>query len=270
MTAASQISLLVSDVDGTLVTNDKRLTSASIAAARRLKEAGIGFTITSSRPPIGLVQLIQALDIQLPVGGFNGGGIVKPDLSPVKRLILDPDDARRTVTIILDHGLDPWVYDNEHWYVRNPSAPHVARETYTLGVPPETVESFGKALDESGKIVAVGDDPELLDRCKIAIDAAMTHPVSASRSQSYFLDVTHVDANKGKLIDALSELLLVPRERIATIGDGWNDVLMFRRSGLSIAMGNAAPEVQANANFVTATNEEDGFARAVDRILASV
>src|SRR5579859_7487187 len=158
MTAAGKISLLISDVDGTLVTNDKRLTSASIDAVRRLRDAGIGFTITSSRPPIGLVQLIKALDIRLPVGGFNGGGIVRPDLSPVRHLILDPDDARRAVTIIEDHGVDAWVFDDERWYVRDPAAPHVAREAYTLGgVPPVTVESFGKGLDACGKIVAVGD-----------------------------------------------------------------------------------------------------------------
>jgi Cof subfamily protein (haloacid dehalogenase superfamily) len=270
MTAAGSISLLVSDVDGTLVTNDKKLRPASVAAVKRLNEAGIAFTVTSSRPPIGLVQLIQALDIRLPVGGFNGGGIVKPDLSPVRRLILEPDDARRAVTIILDHGVDAWVFDNEHWYARDPAARHVAREAYTLGgVPPVVVETLSRGLDQCGKIVAVSDDPERLVRCKIALDATLGGTVSATRSQTYFLDVTPVDANKGKLIDALSELLSIPRERIATIGDGWNDMLMFRRSGLSIAMGNAAAEVQASANFVTATNEEDGFAKAVDQILLS-
>ena len=71
MTSPADISLLVSDVDGTLVTNDKILTPASIAAVKRLHDAGIGFTVTSSRPPIGLVRLIAALDIRLPVGGFN-------------------------------------------------------------------------------------------------------------------------------------------------------------------------------------------------------
>jgi Cof subfamily protein (haloacid dehalogenase superfamily) len=269
MTAA-KIALLVSDVDGTLVTNDKQLTAATIASVKRLNEAGIAFTITSSRPPIGLVHLIQALDIRLPVGGFNGGGIVRPDLSPVRRLMLARDDARQATTIILDHGVDAWVFDNEHWYCRDSTAPHVAREAYTLGgIPPVIVERLDKGLDECGKIVAVGDDPERLDRCKIALDAALAQTVSATRSQTYFLDVTPVDANKGRLVDTLSEFLAIPSEHIATIGDGWNDILMFRRSGLSIAMGNAAPEVQANAALVTATNQEDGFAQAVDRFLLS-
>jgi hydroxymethylpyrimidine pyrophosphatase-like HAD family hydrolase len=94
------------------------------------------------------------------------------------------------------------------------------------------VERFDNAFDQTGKIVAVGDDPDLLDQCKIAMDAALAHSVSASRSQSYFLDVTHIDANKGRLIEILSQLLSIPFDQIAVIGDGWNDMLMFGKSGL--------------------------------------
>jgi Cof subfamily protein (haloacid dehalogenase superfamily) len=266
---AAPTALLVSDVDGTLVTNDKQLTPATIEAVRRLEAAGIGFTITSSRPPIGLLHVIKALDLQLPVAGFNGGAIVRPDLSPILTLPLDPESARHALDLILDYELDAWVFNQDHWLVRNPDAPHVAREAFTVQTPPERVDSFDGALDHVGKIVAVGDDPGRLAGCKAAIGQSLSATVSATRSQSFFLDVTHIDANKGEMIDRISELLAVPAERIAVIGDGWNDMLMFRRAGLSIAMGNAAPEVQAAARLVTGTNEADGFASAVERFLLS-
>jgi transketolase len=71
--------------------------------------------------------------------------------------------------------------------------------------------------------------------------------------------VTHPEANKGSVVEFLSKSLHIPQEAIATLGDMPNDVMMFEKSGLSIVMGNASPEVQAQANFVTLSNEEDGF-----------
>ena len=91
--------------------------------------------------------------------------------------------------------------------------------------------------------------------------------VSASRSQPYYVDVTHPDANKGAVVRYLSRHYGIPPEEIATIGDMPNDVLMFAHSGLSIAMGNADREVQRAARRVTASNEDDGFAQAVERFI---
>jgi hydroxymethylpyrimidine pyrophosphatase-like HAD family hydrolase len=91
--------------------------------------------------------------------------------------------------------------------------------------------------------------------------------VSAARSQPYYLDVTHPDANKGHVVSVLSQVLSIPPTQIATIGDMPNDVLMFQKSGLSIAMGNASQEVQRQAQFVTTSNEEEGFAKAVEAFI---
>ena len=94
-------------------------------------------------------------------------------------------------------------------------------------------------------------------------------PISASvaRSQPYYLDITHPLANKGAALSEIAKLLDVPLAEIAAIGDGANDVAMFERSGLSIAMGNASPQVQRAADFVTDSNGEDGFAKAIERFI---
>ncbi len=270
MTATSRqpkISLLVSDVDGTLVTKDKVLTPRAIAAVQRLDERGIGFTVTSSRPPRGLSMLVAPLNIRLPMGGFNGGGLVRPDLSPIDAHTLDPGAAREAVDLILGQGLDAWVYNAEDWFVRDAAAPHVAHEEFTIAFPPKVVTSFDAVLDRVGKIVAVGDDAAAVTRCNDALSERLGTRGSATKSQSFFIDITHPDANKGTLIATLSRLLAIPTAEIATIGDMDNDVLMFRESGLSIAMGNATPAVKSQAKRVTASNEEDGFAQAVERFL---
>jgi Cof subfamily protein (haloacid dehalogenase superfamily) len=265
--AFHNITLLISDVDGTLVTTDKTLTRRSIDAVKRLDEVGIAFTVTSSRPPRGLEMLIEPLDLRLPIGGFNGGSLVRPDFSVIERLSLDPDLARAAIRAIVRLGLDAWVYNDLDWFVRDADAPRVAHETRTIGFPPREVENLESRLDGVGKIVAVSDDPDLVTRCNAELNAILGGRASAMRSQDYFLDVTHPDANKGTLVTSLSQLLSIPTSQIATIGDMPNDVLMFRRSGLSIAMGNASAEVKAQAKLTTASNEEDGFTAAVDRLL---
>ena len=266
----SKISLLISDVDGTLVTRQKVVTARSQAAVKMLGEAGIAFTVTSSRPPRGLFHLIEPLNLKLPLGGFNGGGLVRPDLTVVNALLLSPEAAREAVRITLKHGLDPWVFTETEWFVHDPDAPHVAREASNITYAPHTVKDFGDTLDHVGKIVAVGDDAAAILACNQELNAALGGQVSATRSQSYFIDITHPDSNKGMMVTTMARLLSIPTSEIATIGDMANDLLMFAKSGLSIAMGNAVEEVKAKADFVTDTNENEGFAKAIERILLGI
>ena len=272
MTSDSQvpiprISALISDVDGTLVTEDKVLTDRTKAAVKALDAAGIAFAITSGRPPRGMAMLIEPLGLRTPVAGFNGGTFVKPDMTILEEHVLAADVARRAVELILRHGLDVWVYSGEDWLIRDKAAPHVAREQGTVKFPPIVVGDFGPALDRAVKIVGIGDDLERMARCEKEAQGALGARASATCSQPYYLDVTHPDANKGTVVTTLSKLLSIPCAEIATIGDMPNDVLMFRNSGLSIAMGNAAPDVRAKAQFVTASNRDEGFAEAVERYL---
>jgi Cof subfamily protein (haloacid dehalogenase superfamily) len=265
-----KISLLLSDVDGTLVTKQKALTPRTVTAVRKLGEAGIGFTITSSRPPRGLAHLIEPLNLQLPIGGFNGGGLMRPDGTVAESLMLPPDAAHEAFRITLKHGLDPWVYTVTEWYVRDLEAPHVARETFTITFPPHVTTDFEAALNDCGKIVAVGDDMDAVTACNAELDRVLAGRASATRSQAYFIDITHPQSNKGTMVETMARLLSIPTAEIATIGDMANDILMFRKAGLSIAMGNATVDVKAQAMLITDTNEEDGFAKAVERYLLGI
>ena len=268
MTARLDIRLLLADVDGTLVTNDKVLTEAAKAAARELDEAGIALAITSGRPPRGMSMLIEPLALRTAIAGFNGGSLVNPDLSVIENHTLDPAGAVQTVTLILDQGLDAWVYTESQWLIRNREAPHVAREAWTVKFDATVVASFTDAqLAHAVKIVGVSDDFDLVAACETAVRKVLGGKASAARSQPYYLDVTHPEANKGTVVETLSRLLNISPARIATIGDMPNDVLMFRKSGFSIAMGNASDEVKAQANAVTDSNENDGFAKAVRKLV---
>jgi Cof subfamily protein (haloacid dehalogenase superfamily) len=261
------VRLVVADVDGTLVTPDKILTRRARAVVRTLREAGIAFTITSGRPPRGMKMLIDDLDLRDPVTAFNGGLVVRPDLSIVREHLLDSDAAQSAIDILTKHKLDVWVYGANGWYVMSLHGPHVDRETWTVKFPPTVVRTYEGMLDRVVKIVGVSDDGQAMARCVTEVQQQFNQLVSAALSQPYYLDVTHPKANKGEVVSALSALLAIPTSQIATIGDMPSDVLMFRRSGVSIAMGNASAEVQGAATFVTTSNTEEGFALAMERFV---
>jgi Cof subfamily protein (haloacid dehalogenase superfamily) len=262
-----KVSLLIADVDGTLVTKEKILTERAQQAVRRLHEVGIAFAITSGRPPRGMSMLIGPLALTTPIAAFNGGMFVQPDLSLVEQHALPGDVAARVIPVVEAYGLDVWVYRDSEWFVRRRDAPHVDREEWTVKFPPTVVSSFDGLLDEVVKITGVSDDLEAVARCEAETRRLCGPQVSAARSQPYYLDVTHPDANKGTVVRRLSEFLSIPPAEIATIGDMPNDVLMFAQSGLSIAMGNASAEVQQSAHYVTTSYEDEGFANAVERYI---
>jgi hypothetical protein len=261
------IRLLLSDVDGTLVTQEKILTAEARRAAEILAGAGILFAITSGRPPRGMQTLVGDLHITTVVAGFNGGVYTTPKLDPIVMRDIPGDATCRTIEIIREGGLVPWLYTDTTWYVPDPQGLHVDREARTVGFAPEVLADYSSYLDKAAKIVGVGDDFDAVAACESKVRQELGEHVSAARSQPYYLDVTHPAANKGGVVDFLSAVYLIPAASIATIGDMPNDVLMFNKSGMSIAMGNASKEVQEQANFVSRSNQENGFAFAVEKFV---
>jgi Cof subfamily protein (haloacid dehalogenase superfamily) len=268
MTAQHDIRLFLADVDGALVTKDKVLTDAVKGAVRELDQAGIAFAITSGRPPRGMSMLIKPLALRTAIAGFNGGVLVNPDLSVIESHTLDPAAAKQTVKLMLDQGLDAWVYTETDWLIRDKNAPLVARETWTVKFDAKVVASFTDAhLAHAVKIVGISDDLDLVAACERAAQKSLGEKASAARSQPYYLDVTHPQANKGTVVETLSRLLNSPPAQIATMGDMPNHVLMFRKIVFTIDMGNASDEVKAQASAVTDSNENEGFAKAVRKFV---
>lgn len=264
---SAKISAVVSDVDGTLVTDDKILTAGARAAVAKLRANGITFTIISSRPPRGVRGLIGPLGITTPIGCFNGGVIATADLSVICEHLLTSDVARRSLELLDAEGARPWVFAGQDWLARHSNGPYIGREERTVGFQPTVVADFGPFLGTAAKIVGVSADFERLAQCERDVRAALADQATVARSQPYYLDITHLQANKGEALSAIAKLLAVPLAEIAVIGDGRNDVTMFKRGGLSIAMGNASPEVQGAADFVTDSNRDDGFGNAIDRFI---
>ena len=202
------------------------------------------------------------------IAGFNGGAMGTADLSVIEEKTLPPDVTREAIRIIRDHGLDAWLYTAKDWFITKAGAPHVAREAWTVKFDATVVDRFSdEDLDRATKVVGVSDDLAAVEKAETDMRSALGDRASAARSQPYYLDVTHPHANKGDVVLALSKELGIPPGEIATIGDMPNDVAMFKRSGFSIAMGNASDEVKAQATAVTAGYDDEGFAKAIEDFL---
>ncbi len=267
------IRFLVTDVDGTLVTPDKVVTPAARDAVHRLKDAGIGFAFVSSRPPRGLVSIADALGFVAHAGergpaaaAFNGGALLDASLKPLAFTAMEDDDARIALACLASLKIDAWVFTLDEWLVLDSHTHYVPRETHTVGFAPRVVDTF-EGVTGIGKIVGSSGDPDTLRRAGVALEERLSPRTRAHLSQTYYLDITHVDANKGSALRAIAEAANIPLAEMAAIGDMANDLAMLEIAGFSIAMGNAPDDVKAATDAVTASDRDDGFAKAVHELI---
>jgi Cof subfamily protein (haloacid dehalogenase superfamily) len=244
------------------------LTDDAVAAVHRLHDAGILFAITSGRPPKGMEMLVEPLNLQTPIAAFNGGLMVDRDMHVLEQQVIPEEIVVPMAELMESFHLVVWIYRGADWYVPDPTGPHVDREAWTVKFQPKVMEDGLHGLtDNVIKIVGVSDDHGVMEQAVAAAHEQFGDHVTAALSQPYYLDVTHPQANKGFVAQYLAKHYDLEPAQIATIGDQPNDILMFDHSGLSIAMDNADPEAKQAANKITASNEKEGFAQAVERFI---
>lgn len=257
------IRLLLSDMDGTLLMPDHSISPGVIAAVSELQAAGVHFSLASARPPRAMREQVRLLDIQTPTLAFNGGNLCAPDGTVVQRHCIEPAAVQTVLHVFAEHPVVIWVFADDLWLARDRSGAYFDTERQALGYEPTLVETFTPYLARVDKIVATTDDFQLLIDLERQLLPMIDGQALASRSQQYYLDVTALAANKGDALVNLASYLQIPLAQTAAIGDGGNDVPMFNRAGLAIAMGQADPAVKAQADAVTDSNAEEGMIRAI-------
>ena len=262
------IKLVASDVDGTIVRTDKSVADTTVAAAKRLQAAGIPLSIVSARPPRGMAYITEALGLTGPLAGFNGGQVLGPDGTVLSEHVVPEAAARTALGLFMAKGLFVFVFSGDEWLITAPDGPHVEHEKHTVQFDPVVVESFEPYLGRVLKMVGVSDDAPFLAACETELQTLLGGAANAKRSQTYYLDLTAKEANKGNAIRLLAEAQGIDVSEIAVIGDMENDVPMFEVAGFSVAMGNASESVKGKASAAArATNDEDGWAEAVDQFV---
>lgn len=259
--------LLVTDVDGTLVRHDRTLAPSTIAAAHKLREAGVKLALVSSRPLGGLDALRGPLAIDTPCAGFNGA-LVRDAAGRIVAEHTIPEAAcREAVSRLEQAGLDVWIFAGGEWLLKNEAAAYIPREQLSISMGWRVVSDFAPYLSAVHKVMGSSVDTARVAKATGELTAALGDAAAVLRSQDYYIDVTHPAANKGEAATTIAMLLGLDPARMACIGDMPNDLPMFAAAGLAIAMGNAPEAVKAHAQMVVSDNDSDGWAEAVTRLL---
>lgn len=259
--------LLVSDVDGTIVRHDRTLALSTVAAAARLRQAGIRLALVTSRPPGGLNVLRAPLGLDTPCAGFNGALVQDEAGRTIAEHTIPPDACREAVGRLEAAGLDVWVFADGEWLLKNERAAYIPREQLSISMDWRVVSDFTPHLTQVHKVMGSSAD---FARCGTAasdLASILGAEAAVLRSQDYYVDVTHPAANKGDAARLIAQRLGIPPVEMAAIGDMPNDLPMFGAAGIAIAMGNASEDVAACAQRRVADNDHDGWAEAVDFLL---
>ncbi len=125
---------------------------------RNCTTAGIGFTIVSSRPTVGMGFLIEPLSITLPIGAFNGSSIVDSKLRPIEQHLIPPAVAQRSLDVLNAFGVDIWLFTNDRWYTRNRDGEYVPHEKRRSRPIRPSSRISRPYLTEACKIVGASSD----------------------------------------------------------------------------------------------------------------
>jgi Cof subfamily protein (haloacid dehalogenase superfamily) len=257
------IALVISDIDGTLITSNHEVTEDTRNTALALRDNGIGLSLASSRPPRAVEPIAAELGLASTYAAFNGAMILTSGGEILAESAIAPAVTARIREIALERGLDVWLYDKFDWWV-SVHTPFVEREEHTTGFTALFDDYEAQLSKPLNKLTVVGG-PALVAEAERMIHDELGEHVSASRSKPRFLDVTSFGWHKGSVVTRLSKLFATPPAQVAVIGDGPNDVEMFAAAGVSIAMGQAVDEVRKKATYITSSNDDEGWSKGISK-----
>ncbi|MCI1987122.1 MAG: sugar-phosphatase [Lactobacillus sp.] len=262
------IRLIAIDMDGTLLNEHSALTPATIAAVKEAKQRGIKIVLCSGRPLTGLRQFFAPLGL-VDDGDYaityNGAMVQRADTGAILlQHSLDYQDFRQLMQLAADIGVHAHAEDELNMYTANADiSKYSVRESFLVDMPlfyrlPDTFPA-----DKHFAKVMFIDDPAVLSAAQTKIPQHFFDDYYFVHSEPYFLEALNKNASKGNAVMDLAQRLGYDRDAVMAIGDQANDLPMIEAAGLGVAMGNAIPAVKAAAQVQTATNTEDGVAKAL-------
>ena len=268
--------LLVLDVDGTLLNDEREISKRTLAALLKVQQMGVRIVLASGRPTYGLMPLAKTLELGN-YGGFvlsyNGCQIIKAQNGEIlfERRI-NPEMLPYLEKKARKNGFAIFTYHDDTILTDSPDNEHIRAEAELNNLKVIKEEEFSTAVDFAPcKCMLVSDDEEALAGLEEHWKKRLDGTLDVFRSEPYFLEVVPCGIDKANTLGALLSHLDITREEVIAIGDGVCDVNMLQIAGLGIAMGHSQDSVKVCADYVTASNEEDGVAQAVEKmILAEV
>lgn len=264
--------LLVLDVDGTLLNEEKAISKRTLAALLKVQQMGVRIALASGRPTYGLLPIAKSLELGL-YGGFilsyNGSQIIDAKNGEVlfERRI-NPEMIPYIEKKAIKNGFALFTYHDDTLLTNNPDNVHVQEEATLNNLKLITEEEFSTAIDFAPcKCMLVSDDEEALTDLENHWKKRLDGVLDVFRSEPYFLEVVPCTVDKANTLAVLLEYLDIRRDEVLAIGDGVCDVAMIQLAGMGVAMGNSVDSVKICADYTTDTNGNDGVAQAVEKLI---
>lgn len=260
---------LALDLDGTLTTSTKEVTERAKAAVSLAYERGVHIVLASGRPLIGILPVAQKLGLlgkKATILAYNGGQLVSTeDLSVLWEKTVDLDSTQICFSYAREKKLAALSYDANGVITEMPEDEHVGVEAYNNAIPIRKVEDLiAEVTKPMPKVMIVGS-PDRLRQARAALLPLVGDKVDLGFSDPFFMEITAKGVQKASSLLVLLGLLGQEPENLMVIGDGMNDVPMFKIAGLAVAMANATEDVKSFAHCGTASNNDDGVALAIER-----
>lgn len=266
--------LLVLDVDGTLLNNEKEISKRTLAALLKVQHMGVRIVLASGRPTSGLLPIAKTLELGN-FGGFmvsyNGCQIIRADTGEVMfERRINPEQIPYLEKKARKNGFSIFTYHDAYILTDNADNVHIRKEAWLNHLKIMEEEEFSIAIDFAPcKCVLVSDDEEALRGLESHWKRRLAGVLDVFPSEPYFLEVVPFGIDKANTLGVLMEQLGIGREEVIAIGDGVADVTMLQLAGKSVAMGHAQDSVKMCADYVTGSNEDDGVAQAVEKFILS-
>ena len=264
--------LLVLDVDGTLLNDEREISKRTLAALLKVQQMGVRIVLTSGRPTYGLMPLAKTLELGN-YGGFvlsyNGCQIIKAQNGEIlfERRI-NPEMLPYLEKKARKNGFAIFTYHDDTLITDSPDNEYIKNEALLNNLKIIKEDEFSTAIDFAPcKCMLVSDKEKALIGLEQHWEKRLAGTLDAFRSEPYFLEVVPCGVNKANTLGALLEHLGVTREEVIAVGDGVCDVTMLQLAGMGVAMGHSQDSVKVCADYVTASNEEDGVALAVEKLI---
>lgn len=264
--------LLVLDVDGTLLNDEREISKRTLAALLKVQQMGVRIVLASGRPTYGLMPLAKTLELDN-YGGFvlsyNGCQIIKAQNGEIlfERRI-NPEMLPYLEKKARKNGFAIFTYHDDTLITDSPDNEYIKNEALLNNLKIIREDEFSTAIDFAPcKCMLVSDKEKALIGLEQHWEKRLAGTLDAFRSEPYFLEVVPCGVNKANTLGALLEHLGVTREEVIAVGDGVCDVTMLQLAGMGVAMGHSQDSVKVCADYVTASNEEDGVALAVEKLI---
>jgi len=263
--------LIALDMDGTLLTTDKKVSEKTSAAIKAAEAKGVKIVLASGRPLSGISRYLDELELlkgEDYVLSFNGGLVLNTKTEEiVSKVSLKGSDLKNIYKISKELNINIHAFSAKEGLITPKISQYTEHEAKLNGID-FNIKDFNEVDDEEDIIKVMMIDPqEILDPAIEKLPNEIYEKYSVFKSSPYFLEFTHKEVDKGLGLKRLGEHLGIKREEIIACGDAGNDFSMVKYAGLGVAMGNAIPEVKEVAEFITTSNDEDGIAKVIEKFI---